>query len=647
MNSMTDPLLEMAWTQFWQIAVVVLLAIVFSLSVGKHRVHLSYLMWMLVLVKALTPPIWNSPTSLFFWSTTPEVVATSSETQIDVAAVPAPPVQEFAKPAASLDDSPTTQTELTAVNWKTLLVFVWVAGMILMLVIQGVQYFRIIRRLRHTSEDADSELNKRIATIVQQIGLKRVPTLWVTSSFCGPAVFGFLKPTIVLPQSTANDRSTDILDPILTHELIHLRRRDPWYALLQLAAVTAWWWNPLVWYASRAATAERERCCDEEVLGTLDCSACNYAQCLLDNLAAQSRQSQIPGTLMLTSGTINQRRLEHIMVNNHRFVSRPPRWLWLVAIVFGLLLLPVGSAVQSGQQAATEQTDEKTLQTESEAVPLGLHDPEKPVTTPKLLYLGWQKDGVHSTGMSIPSTLWNPDGKILSQAKSDEILKKVKSFDVYWRQEDDLNPLSMVFQVDGRLRDSPVMPTVITADGVRHSSAATVNTPRYGLIVSAAAPYESSLSKWPEEISLEIKYPIENRVIIKTLKEIPDEPVKIAKGVSWYLDPKRAMETDPGTGRMQMAYDKTAAVLQINRETADKLTQFECRVYLRDQKKPLRGHYSTIIESDGQQNEIRVSDSFGQKQDIEKVEILRQRYKTSLIKNIPLKLQLLPEVNEK
>lgn len=646
MKTITDSLIEMAWTQFWQIAVVALLAIIFSRMVGKRQPHLAYLLWMLVLVKALTPPIWNSPTSLFFWSTTPEVVAASGEIENDAAAVPTSLVQEFAEPTVSPDDSSTMQTVSTPVNRNTLLLYVWVTGMTVILVTQGVQYFRIIRRLRTTSENADSELSQRIAAIVQQIGLKQVPPLWVTSSQSGPAVFGFLKPTIVLPQSTADDRSSEKLDPILTHELIHLRRRDPWHALLQLAAVTLWWWNPLVWFASRSATAERERCCDEEVLGTLGCSAYNYAQCLLDHLAAQSRQAQIPGTLMLTSGTVTQRRLEHIMASNHRFAARPPRWTWLVAIIFSLLLLPVGSAVHSGQETTPAQAETNSPSTASEAVPLGLPDPENPVTAPQLLYLAWQKDGVRSTGMSIPSTVWKPDGTILSQEKSDEILKRVKSFDVHWRQEDDLNPLSMVFQVDGRLVDSPVMPTVITADGVSHSGGATVNSPRNGMIVSAAAPYQSSLANWPEEISVEINYPVENRMNVKTLKKIPDEPVEIAKGVSWYLDSKRAMETDPGTGKMQIAYDKTAAVLQVNRETADKLTQYECRVYLRGQKTPLQGQYSTIIEPDGQLNDIRVSKSFAQKQDIEKVEFVRQRFKTALIKNIPVKLTLLPEAND-
>tara|TARA_R110002111_G_scaffold229327_5_gene290574 strand:+ start:416 stop:1279 length:864 start_codon:yes stop_codon:yes gene_type:complete len=282
---------------------------------------------------------------------------------------------------------------------------------------------------------------------------------------------------------------------------------------------------------------------------------------------------------MLTSGSVSQRRLEHIMVNEHWFTSRPSRWLWLVAVVFGLLLLPVGRVAKSGQEAETEQAEANHLPPESDAGPLGLPDPEKPVTTPKLLYLAWQKDGIRSTGMSIPNTLWNPNGKILSQDKSDEILKRVKSFDVHWRQAGDLQPLSMVFLVDGRLTHSPVMPTVITADGDRYTTASTINTPQNGLIVSAAAPLMSSLAKWPEEISLEIKYPIENMLIVKTLKDVPDEPVRIAKGITWYLDPKRAMEVDSEIGKMQIAYDKTAAVLQVNRETADMLTWFECRVY--------------------------------------------------------------------
>lgn len=56
------------WSQMWQ--VTALLAIVASATrlVCRRRPHLAYMLWLLVLLKCLTPPIWSSPTGLFSWA---------------------------------------------------------------------------------------------------------------------------------------------------------------------------------------------------------------------------------------------------------------------------------------------------------------------------------------------------------------------------------------------------------------------------------------------------------------------------------------------------------------------------------------------------------------------------------------------------
>ena len=55
------------WSQVWQ---VTLLAIVVALLVrwlAKDRPHLAHVLWLLVLLKCITPPVWSSPGGLFCW----------------------------------------------------------------------------------------------------------------------------------------------------------------------------------------------------------------------------------------------------------------------------------------------------------------------------------------------------------------------------------------------------------------------------------------------------------------------------------------------------------------------------------------------------------------------------------------------------
>ena len=58
-------LLQMVVQQTWQVALLAGLVWFMTRTVGRERPHLSHMLWALVLVKCITPPIWSSPVGLF------------------------------------------------------------------------------------------------------------------------------------------------------------------------------------------------------------------------------------------------------------------------------------------------------------------------------------------------------------------------------------------------------------------------------------------------------------------------------------------------------------------------------------------------------------------------------------------------------
>ncbi len=89
------------------------------------------------------------------------------------------------------------------------------------------------------------------------------------------------------------------IEPVLAHELIHIRRGDTAVGLLQVLAGIVWWFHPLMWWASRELTRQRERCCDVEVVGSTGCDSKTYAQSVLNVL--KFKHTGLPA--MLASGT--------------------------------------------------------------------------------------------------------------------------------------------------------------------------------------------------------------------------------------------------------------------------------------------------------------------------------------------------------
>jgi ABC transporter DrrB family efflux protein len=84
------------------------------------------------------------------------------------------------------------------------------------------------------------------------------------------------------------------MEPILAHELIHVRRGDLWIGMLRHLARSLWWFHPLVWKTSSSVRRGAEQCCDEEVIATLKISPSDYARALLRVLELKHELKSLP-----------------------------------------------------------------------------------------------------------------------------------------------------------------------------------------------------------------------------------------------------------------------------------------------------------------------------------------------------------------
>ena len=81
-----------------------------------------------------------------------------------------------------------------------------------------------------------------------------------------PAAIGFRHPAIVLPAWCLRELKPEELQPILIHEMAHLRRRDDWTNLFQKFVRALLFFHPAVWWIDARLSLEREMACDDAVL---------------------------------------------------------------------------------------------------------------------------------------------------------------------------------------------------------------------------------------------------------------------------------------------------------------------------------------------------------------------------------------------
>ena len=53
--------------QIAQITTLVVIVWVATRTIARNHAHLSYVLWLVVVLKCVTPPIWSSPIGLFSW----------------------------------------------------------------------------------------------------------------------------------------------------------------------------------------------------------------------------------------------------------------------------------------------------------------------------------------------------------------------------------------------------------------------------------------------------------------------------------------------------------------------------------------------------------------------------------------------------
>src|SRR5258708_26996459 len=77
-----------------------------------------------------------------------------------------------------------------------------------------------------------------------------------------PALYGFFRPRLLLPEGMADTFSASELKYIFLHELAHIKRLDMAVNWLMTALQILHWFNPAIWLAFARLRADRELACD-------------------------------------------------------------------------------------------------------------------------------------------------------------------------------------------------------------------------------------------------------------------------------------------------------------------------------------------------------------------------------------------------
>ncbi len=294
----------------WVVSNVVLAgllaAVAFLAGRWFRNPHLVHGLWLLVLVKLVTPPVYVLETSWFREPqsasdnkapSTEKEVATRPEHPIEPTMTEAdvlsqlPPETHFDEvreetpfPANRIDHEPQSSPASIPIGLPQVLVLVWIIGAFVCggLVILRCRRFR---RLLVLATPAEEFLKAEVLRLSMRMGLKSSPAIDLIDAQIPPLVWGiFGRPRILLPQKLMGGLSPEQRQTVLAHELAHIRRKDHLVRWLEVCVLVLFWWYPIAWWASRELRRAEEECCDALVIWALPESRQTYALALCETI---------------------------------------------------------------------------------------------------------------------------------------------------------------------------------------------------------------------------------------------------------------------------------------------------------------------------------------------------------------------------
>jgi beta-lactamase regulating signal transducer with metallopeptidase domain len=287
-----------------------LAAVAWAVQTWGRRPRIAHVLWLLVLVKLVTPP---------------------------VVAVPV-----IAAPAAS---APIDATAISTANLLDLLVWAWLAGSAVILAASMVRILRFHRLLRTASEPAPRRMVALARELSSRLELRRVPEIRTTCARVSPLVWWMGgRVSVLVPAGLSREMNARELRWVLAHELAHVRRRDHVVRWLEWLACVTFWWNPAAWWARRNLRVNEEICCDALVLERLSPDPRAYGNSLLNAvgfLAAPALRPPAVASEMDSAGILELRIRTIVSGSGIRRTSRGARGLLLL---LATIVVPLGFA---------------------------------------------------------------------------------------------------------------------------------------------------------------------------------------------------------------------------------------------------------------------------------------------------------------
>ena len=208
--------------------------------------------------------------------------------------------------------SPLTTASGSSTDWRGLAGLLSLLVTSILLLRSMTAWRRVLQLMARADAIVEPVAQELLQSLLKAAKLGRAPKLVSNPEVGTPVVFGFIRPTIILP-ATWPEWDKEKLRAVLLHELAHIARRDGWILAAAALNDAVFWFHPLARRVHGCLRALAETACDDHViLVTRDPEG--YAETLLEIAAGGQEKGVLPAAAPAMAHTPRiARRIERIL----------------------------------------------------------------------------------------------------------------------------------------------------------------------------------------------------------------------------------------------------------------------------------------------------------------------------------------------
>ncbi len=275
---------------FWNLAMSTGMALMIAAlspfrPLDRHPA-LRHGLWLLVLVKLITPPVVPLPVLHDVESRLVRQPVSSGATGVaeneSLGPVDRRPEKEArAEVAQAFAPAAMKKALWRSISMDVLLLMVSVAVTMIGL-FHGWWRYRRVGALVVRSQADDTHLASLAVREAQELGVRAIPSVAIVTARISPFLWcrGRL-PIIVFPASLVRQLNDEQLACVIRHELAHWLRGDRFSNAAAFLIVSVFWWNPIAWWARRQMRLAQELSCDAIAVPKVQGGRRRYAETLM------------------------------------------------------------------------------------------------------------------------------------------------------------------------------------------------------------------------------------------------------------------------------------------------------------------------------------------------------------------------------